>query len=206
VDVWVADLDAAGWRHGELLSDEERARAERFARERDGRRWARARGALRALLGEYLRSDGRALRFATGAHGKPELVGDREGLCFNLAHSGGFAVYAVAGGRPVGVDVEVVGRRIDVLAMAERAFGAATARRLSALDGGAREREFLREWVRYEAALKCLGTGLGGGDGDAGGERPWVAELDLGRWAASAAAAVATMGEPAELSCWEWPA
>ncbi len=225
VDVWVADLDAVGARYDELLSDEERARAGRFLRERNGRRWAHARGVLRALLGEYLRSDPRALRFATGAHGKPELARARVKPPlptdarepeppdpagephFNLAHSGGVALYAVARGRPVGVDVEVAGRRIDVLAVATRALGPATAKRLGALHVEAREREFLREWVRHEAALKCLGTGLAGGsETDADGRRPWVAELDLRRWTATAAAAVATMGEPAEVRFWEWPA
>ncbi len=219
--MWVADLDAVGPRPTDLLSEVERARAGRFARERDGRRWACARGVLRALLGEYLQSDPSALRFAAGAHGKPELryesrelappddarehgpLQDARELCFNIAHSGGLALYAVASGRPVGVDVETAARRIDVLAVAERALGPATAKRLSGLDGEAREREFLREWVRYEAALKCLGTGLGGAETDALGRRPWVAELDLGSRAA--AAAVAGMGEPAEVRCREWP-
>jgi 4'-phosphopantetheinyl transferase len=204
VHVWVTDLDAVRLGHDDLLSREERTRAARFMRERDGKRWARSRELLRALLGEYLRSDPSALRFVTGAHGKPELLGDSRGLCFNLAHSGGVALYALASRGPVGVDVETATSRIDVLAVTKRAFSPATARRLGELDGEIREREFLRQWVRHEATLKCLGTGLGGGDTDALGRRPWVAELEVGR--GTAVAAVAAMGEPGELHCWEWPA
>jgi 4'-phosphopantetheinyl transferase len=198
----MADLDGDGLWHTDLLSHEERARAERFGREHDGQRWARAHGLLRVLLGEYLRADPRALRFATGIHGKPELL-DSQGLCFNLAHSGGLALYAVAYGRPVGVDVEVALRQTDVLAVAARAFGPTTAARLGGLDSGAREREFLREWVRHEAALKCEGTGLGGGHTRANSRRLWLAELDLG---CRATAVLATMGEPTDVTCREWPA
>ncbi|HEX4837184.1 MAG TPA: 4'-phosphopantetheinyl transferase superfamily protein [Solirubrobacteraceae bacterium] len=201
VQVWVADLDAIAEEPSDLLSDEEKERARRFVRERDRQRWARARGLLRILLGQYLHSDPGALRLATGARGKPELLGDTQELCFNLAHSAGLALYALTSGQAVGVDVEAAGRRIDALAVAERAFGSAAARRLGNLDPGTREREFLRAWVKHEAALKCLGSGLGGSETDAHGRRPWVAELDLGP---RAAAAVAVMGEPTEVSCLEW--
>jgi 4'-phosphopantetheinyl transferase len=234
VDVWVADLDTVESRYGDLLSAEERARAERFTHTRDGRRWANARAVLRTLLGEYLQRDPKTVRFAVGAHGKPELARENvkpalptdarehepptdaaaseqpdsaRALFFNLSHAGGLAAYAVARGRSVGVDVETSERRIDVLAVAERAMGPATAKRLGRLEGVTREREFLREWVRHEATLKCLGTGLGGGDTDALGRRPWVVELNLGRWSTTGVVgAVATMGEPGEVRCSEWPA
>jgi 4'-phosphopantetheinyl transferase len=205
VHVWVVDLDAPPWHTG-LLSSEERTRAERFRRERDRLRWTRAREALRLLLGEYLRSDPRAVRFDIGARGKPELVEDQRRFHFNLAHAAGVAVYAVTNAQPVGVDIELPGRSIDVLAVAERALGPAASARLRVLRADAREREFLRQWVRHEATLKCRGTGLGGGGVEAHGGRPWVSELDLPpRWsAAGAVAAVAVADGPSEVSCREW--
>lgn len=209
VHVWVADLDAgdlgAAGDYARLLSPEESERASRFARARDASRWRRSRGLLRLLLGRYLGADPAGLRFEAGEHGKPRLAGGDGELRFSMSHSGAIGLYAVALGVEVGIDVERCRRRPHVLAVAERAFGGEVAARLGRLGEAEREREFLRLWVRHEAALKCLGTGLGGGDGDAGGERPWVAELDLGRWAVTAAAAVATMGEPAEVRFWEWP-
>jgi 4'-phosphopantetheinyl transferase len=205
VHVWVADLDPQPTTGGLVLSEGERARAGRFLRACDGERWSRAREVLRSLLGEYLRADPKELRFSTNAHGKPELEGYPRGVRFNMSHSGEVAVYAVAE-LPVGVDVELEGRDIDVLALAGRALGTTAKARLSTLAPADREREFLRAWVRREAVAKCLGTGLGGWRADEHAPPPWVTELDLGpRWtAAGAIAAVTTTSKPSEVSCWEW--
>ncbi|MFI5010192.1 MAG: 4'-phosphopantetheinyl transferase family protein [Solirubrobacterales bacterium] len=180
MEVWRADLGAPAEELLELLSPEERARAARIVREEDRERWMRARAVLRALLGSHLESDPRGLCFQTGAHGKPALPGSE--LSFNISHSGGIAVYALARGvSAVGVDVELLQRRPrDEPALAERAFSPAIARRLRALDPAARHTEFLREWVRHEAALKCLGVGLSATS--AAAERRadlWIAELHL---------------------------
>ncbi len=180
VEVWRADLGAPAGELLELLSPEERARAARIVREEDRERWMRARAVLRALLGSHLESDPRGLRFQTGAHGKPALPGSE--LSFNVSHSGGIAVYALARGASVGVDIEVLHRRPrNELALAERAFPSAVARRLRALDPAARHTEFLREWVRHEAALKCLGVGLSATSAAAERRRAdlWIAKLHL---------------------------
>ena len=194
----------------ELLSADERARAKRLVDERTRLLWMRSRGVLRALLGRYLQTDASAICFATGAHGKPALskLEPNEGLStaisFNLSHSDTVALYALASHGAVGVDVEYAHRRsIDAVALAGRMFGVAEAERLRALDPLSREREFLRAWVRHEAELKCLGVGIGGADSPARPERqPWIAQLPMEtNWAA----AVATIAEPRELRCWEWP-
>lgn len=210
VDVWRAGLATGGQRERAVLAPEEQERAARFVRAEDGRRWAHARGILRALLARYLGADAdpRELRFAAGPHGKPELVGgaaDGPGgghrLRFNLSHSGDCALYAFALDREVGVDVEQPRRPRDTLAIAERVLGAAEAARLRALDPAVREREFLRAWVRYEAVLKCRGTGIGAAAVEPEGPDPWVRELDVG---APAAAALAVAGTACEVHCWQW--
>jgi 4'-phosphopantetheinyl transferase len=220
VHVWRADLTAVGEGLGELLCSEERARAERFLGERDRQLWTRSRGVLRALLGRYLRQDPSSLRFATGPHGKPALVEDARQapaaaepsaarsprLSFNMSHSRQLALYAFSEAGAVGVDVEVARQPSDEVAIAARVFGAAVARRLERLDPAARQREFLRAWVRHEAELKCLGVGIGrasAGGADAGTGEPglWVAELDVGPTAAAAVAAERPAGE---LRCWDW--
>jgi 4'-phosphopantetheinyl transferase len=216
VHVWRADLTALGNELADLLSPAERARAQRMRRERDRQLWARGRGVLRALLGRYLASDARALRFTTEARGKPVLLGDGEDsaagdspparataarLSFNLSHSQGLALYALTEIGPIGVDVEVARRAIDEVALAARAFGPAEARRLQRLDAARRSQEFRRAWVRREAELKCRGTGIGVAVGGSGGPGPWTAELDVGP---QAACAVALAGSPRELRCWDW--
>jgi 4'-phosphopantetheinyl transferase len=216
--VWRADLALVPPGLTDLLSGEELARAERFKRPHDALLWASARGVLRALLADYLGSDATALHIAADANGKPTLLADptqararatrlsptSRPLSFNLSHSGGIALFAFTTAGPVGVDVELARRPIDTLALAARAFGAGAAGRLARLDASRREREFLRLWVRHEAALKCLGTGLRGADA-AGESRDaqWIAELEIGP---RAAGAVALVDPPSELRCWEWRA
>jgi 4'-phosphopantetheinyl transferase len=205
VHVWRADLAKVDDGVAGLLSAAELTRAEGFPRARDGRLWARSRGVLRALLGRYLQRDPRTLRFAAGAHGKPELLDDRRrpAISFNLSHSGELAVYAFTTKGPVGVDVEVARRPIDAVALAERAFGHEAAEQLESLDPDRRQLEFLRAWVRHEAALKLAGRGVGAADPADGTARvaPWLAELKV---AGCAAAAVALDAAPSELCCREW--
>lgn len=203
VDVWRADLVAAAARGGghASLSGDERERAARFARPEDGERWAAARGILRALLGAYAGMDPRALRLEAGPHGKPRLASE-ERLRFNLSHSGDVALYALALDREVGVDVELPRRTADHVAIARRILGDGEAERLAALDPSAREREFLRAWVRWEAVLKGRGTGIGGAGAPSGGPDPWVEQLDVGE---PAAAALAVEGGPCAVRYWRWP-
>jgi 4'-phosphopantetheinyl transferase len=199
VHVWRADLEAVPEQLTQLLSPDERKRAARFAHERDGRLWGRSRALLRELLGSYLQVDGGRLRFEAGAQGKPALARDQTPLEFNLSHSAGVGLYAFSTAGPVGVDVELARHSTDVIALAARTFGPEEAERLTRVRPEQREQEFRRAWVRHEAALKCLGTGIGAARGGAGSL--WIAELAVG---AHAAAAVALPGAPSELRCWEW--
>jgi 4'-phosphopantetheinyl transferase len=218
VHVWRADLETVPEQLTQLLSPDERERAARFAHERDGRLWGRSRALLRELLGRYLQVDGGSLRFAAGAHGKPALPADppaspglsesgppdRPRLEFNLSHSAAIALYGFTKAGPLGVDVELTRHSIDVIALAARTFGPDEAERLRRVKSERREQEFRRAWVRHEAALKCLGTGIGAAPAaEAGGRSPWIAELEMGT---RAAAAVALTAAPSELRCWEWRA
>ena len=188
VEVWRADLALATDDLAALLSREEAARASRFAREADGRRWARARGILRTLLGDYLGADPRALRIEIGADGKPHVA---DPVHFNLSHSADVALYAFAAGRSVGIDIEVArARRVDPVVLARRVFGAEEALRIAALGPEDRGAEFLRGWARHEARIKC------------GAEDPWIVELDVGP---AAAAALAVERGPCEVRRREWP-
>jgi 4'-phosphopantetheinyl transferase len=152
------------------LGPEERARAFRFAAERERARFVAARGQLRAILGETLGRAPESFVFARGAAGKPRLDGqafDGPGLDggaalrFSVAHSGGAMVVALARGVEVGIDIE---RRralpIDPVALARAAFAPSELRRLAGLSPAEREECWLRLWVRREAVLKALGVGL----------------------------------------------
>ncbi len=205
VDVWLVALD--GDQSDAVLDARERTRAARFVRDEDRRRWTAARTALRRLLAAYVDADPRALRFAAGPHGKPRLTADEGGrageLRFNLSHSGELALIAVACGREIGVDVELPRRAVDHVAIARRVLTAAEADHIAAIaDPRKRERAFLQAWVRWEAVLKCRGTGIGGAGASPSGPVSWVVDLDL---APPAAAALAVARGPVALRCWRWP-
>lgn len=200
--VWRADLRAVDDELGQLLCQQELARAARLLNHSARVRWMRCHGILRTLLAHYLGLDPRALQFSLGEHGKPALqsAGARP-LRFNLSHSGDLALYAVSGTMEVGIDVEVTRRRLDELAVAARVLGEAEAERLGALGPETRTREFLRSWVAHEAAVKCRGTGLGRRSEGSPAAGLWSAELEIGP---GAAAAVVAEEGPSELCLWDW--
>ena len=120
-----------------------------------------ARRALAALLAEYLGGDAAELEVAR--NGKPRLAREPGRLSFNLSHSGGLALVAVApGGTEVGIDVERLRPRRDLARLAERWLPAADAAAVAAADDERREAVFYAAWTRHEARVKCTGAGIAG--------------------------------------------
>ena len=162
VHIWRAALDEEGWPGPEALPPEDRERAASFLRDGPARRWVAARWALRRTLARHLDRPAAEISLTTDERGKPRLRdGGGGGLQFNLSHSAGLALVAVTEGRAVGVDVETIAPRQDLVALAERGLSAEEA---AAVRAAAPERQlevFYTAWVRHEARLKCLGVGLG---------------------------------------------
>jgi 4'-phosphopantetheinyl transferase len=145
-----------------LLSEGERQRAARFARERDRRRYIVARAELRRLLGARLHERPEAIEFVYGRRGKPALAPRfaASGLRFNLSHCEDVAVYAFARAREVGVDVEVVRPLPDADGIAARFFSRNENLAYLALASADRSQGFFNCWTRKEAFIKALGGGL----------------------------------------------
>ena len=97
---------------------------------------------------------------------------------------------------PVATDVSCRGAP-SAIGIAGRVLDAGAVERLRSLPESERRREFLRLWVRYEAALKCRGGRLGATADEAGLQ---LIDLDPG---AGAAAAVALDRVPAAVSLLE---
>ncbi len=93
--------------------------------------------------------------------GKPSLAEPTAALCFNLSHSGGLALIAMAEGREVGVDIEEIDPGRDVITLAERGLDPAAAAAVRAAPSETRATAFHEAWARKEAIVKCLGSGLG---------------------------------------------
>src|SRR5215510_16479772 len=92
VHVWRAGLDwptSSITKLKEILSSDERARAERFHFEIDHRRHVVGRGVLRLVLARCLGAAPDGLCFDYGTRQKPSLAGFAEArLQFNVSHSG----------------------------------------------------------------------------------------------------------------------
>ncbi len=161
VHVWAIDLDRLADRvDRQVLGPMERARAERFAFEPDRRRYVAAHVALRMVLARYTGLSPDELDIGETPQGKPHLAGG--GPAFNLSHSAGSALVAVAAGGQVGVDLEQVVPRHDEMGIARSLFAPRDVTWLDGLDGVARRSAFYRLWVCREAVLKAAGTGLAG--------------------------------------------
>lgn len=145
---------------------------------------------VRSLLAAYLDGAGEELVFVRDARGKPRLTS--HALEFNLSHSGGALLVALARGVALGVDVELPRRARPVLELAQRFFDERETRALAALPAAQQQRAFLRLWACKEAVLKAHGGGIGAGlqyvpfelddAGDPAGALPFGGELAAPDW------------------------
>lgn len=163
VHAWCARLDVPPETSARLyatLTRDERNRSSRFRFERDRQRFIVAHGVLRDVLGRYLRTT-REIAFAYNAFGKPDLspvFGSR--LKFNLSHSAGLALIAVAADSDVGVDLECIGAQCDYAEIARHHFSAVEIDQWLALPDHLRAEAFFNCWTKKEAYLKARGEGL----------------------------------------------
>jgi 4'-phosphopantetheinyl transferase len=227
VHVWRAGLDLERpsiERLARTLSQDERARADRFHFEKDRDRFIASHGFLRSILGHYLGIMPGDLEFVYGAYGKPALGGRFavHEILFNMSHAEAVGLYAFARRREVGIDVEH--RRADFAtrAVAEKFFSPREAAMLFELPEHLRSQAFFNCWTRKEAYIKARGTGLSlpldqfdvsllpgepakllHTSGDPTEASRWcLQELNPGP---GYAAALAVAGDGFQLSCWQWP-
>jgi hypothetical protein len=173
IHVWQANLD--GWDSAELrarLTAPELARAAQIVRPLARSRWIVARALLRVILERYLHGEEIPLGVEPG--GRPYL---EKGPDFSVSHSRGVALYAVAVGARLGVDVELV--RDDL--------PAAALRRRLASSGAPAPRQLLADWTRREAVFKCAST------------EPWTSAIDLGP---HSVATLASAARPSRVRLW----
>lgn len=166
VDLWLAEepklLPVAlqeSW--AKLLSLDEQARWQRFARAEDQQRFLLTRALARTVLAKYLDVEPAALQFVQNEHGKPMLAATAAPkLHFNLSHTRGLVVLAVCRNAELGVDVENVTRKAEILDLARRYFSPLEIQRLESVDGLAQRDQFFALWTLKEAWVKAKGLGL----------------------------------------------
>ena len=227
VHVWRASLERSASEIRDFrcnLDADEQSRAEQFHFEKDRAHFVVARGVLRAILGRYLNQAPKSLSFCYSSHGKPALAGKSEGdaTCFNVSHSHGLCLYAVARGLEVGIDLERIRSDLALAEIAERYFSPREVALLRAIPAEMQRQAFFRIWTRKEAYIKARGEGLsllgaeldlplapGEADEMLGAQRD---QSEASRWSLQVldpghgyAAALAVQARAFKLSCWQWP-
>ena len=168
IDLWFypyenGDDDELTAQQVELLASDERERLARLRFRRDQRMFVATRALVRTVLSQYADVDPKQWRFKADDYGKPHLVEAPLSIPihFNLANTRGLIVCAVSAIHPrVGVDVERLNRRQDIVRLAERYFAEPEVRSLNESPTEQQLKRFFMYWTLKESYIKARGLGL----------------------------------------------
>ncbi len=142
-----------------ILTPAELPRLARFRFDRDRDVALASRALQRRALSRCAPVAPAAWRFATTAHGRPEIVAPASRLRFNVANTHGLVACAVTLDRELGLDVEAV--RADAPAeIVDSHFAPSEQAALWALPADQQARRFVALWTLKEAYVKARGVGL----------------------------------------------
>lgn len=165
VHVWRTKLDLPFETRSvlyDLLSDQEKNRANRMYFDKDRNSFISAHGVLRCLLAKYSGLEPKEIRFGTSHNNKPYLAtdSDRKGLTFNISHSGAFGLYAFGQNREVGIDIEQIRHDFQFEQIANQFFNKNEVQSINVLPETQRKELFFKYWTRKEAFIKSTGEGV----------------------------------------------
>lgn len=140
------------------LSSDEKKAAMRFQFERHRRRYIIAHVAMREILSTYLNVAVEDVSIRIDQNGKPYLLNNP--IYFNLSHSHDMALLGVSFHGNIGVDIEFVNSKLDVMGIAERFFSSEEFKQLQDISPENRHLHFYHCWSAKEAFLKAKGLGI----------------------------------------------
>ncbi len=143
----------------ELLTDQEKQKAEKFRFYKDRSCYIIARGTLRNLLGAYTSQDPKEITIDYGFHGKPSHK-SKSNIQFNISHSEESIVLGFIKDYDIGVDVEKVKDGIEIENIARSFFSEEEVHALLELKKEDHLQAFYNCWTRKEAFIKAEGSGL----------------------------------------------
>jgi 4'-phosphopantetheinyl transferase len=150
-------------RYESLLSADERARMSRFHFARNRHQYLVTRALVRASLSAYYPVEPGAWQFSQNRYGKPEISHPDASLSirFNLSHTHGLTVCAIAHHCDIGVDVEDSQRstRAGLNSLAGF-FSAQEVEDLRKLPADQQTQRFFAYWTLKESYIKARGLGL----------------------------------------------
>lgn len=166
VNGWWLETDSilkSQWpRLEQLLENAEIERAERFHFEHDRQSYIAAHALTRALLTMETGLSPSSWRFTTGPFGKPEAIlpPGLPKIRVNLSHTRGLAAAVLSIHHDVGVDVEWLGRNIDIKEFSTQVLTAQERAVLNATPQDQKRHVFLTFWTLKEAYIKAIGKGF----------------------------------------------
>jgi 4'-phosphopantetheinyl transferase len=145
------------------LSSDERERIRTFVFDRDRRRYTTTRLMVRDILSECIARPCGDVRFATDAHGRPQLLDQPphpDGpITFNISHTVGLTTVAVRRGTRIGIDVEARDRVLEVARMSQF-LSAVDLQVLAAVPADLQRLRLIDIWTLKESYAKARGLGL----------------------------------------------
>jgi len=146
-----------------ILSSDERERADRFRSENDKKRFIISRGQLRKSLSSYLKVSPSDLAFSYNKYGKPSIRSEHnpEKIKFNVSHSKNLVVFAITQDREVGIDLEYIRKVNNADKIVRRYFGEEENQFYYSLPESKKKLAFFTLWTRKEAYSKARGMGIG---------------------------------------------
>ncbi len=144
-----------------VLGPKERQQLHKFHFQKDRLLYLHAHAMLRRLLSGYLSCTPQELVFENNAYGKPALKYPSQ-LSFNLSHAHQAAVLVI-GADPqldLGVDIEFMQDRGELVSLADHYFSATEATLLKQQPISKQCAVFFKLWTLKEAYIKAIGKGL----------------------------------------------
>lgn len=150
-------------RYRAFLNEEEARQHRRFIFDRHRHQYLVTRALIRSTLSAYCPEVAPPdWRFAKNPYGRPHAVNLPKGreLHFNLSHAEGLVVAALSTQRAMGVDVEIMDRKVAVEQLAQRFFSFRETEDLLDLGESKQAARFFDLWTLKEAYIKACGMGL----------------------------------------------
>lgn len=163
IHLWLIDLNPSVSRDPyveDLLSDEERHKAQCFKFTQHRQHFVTSHGYLRLILSRYLNCAPPDVAYVSGKRGKPYLLNQDNHLFFNMSHTEGKALYAITLGAEIGVDIEKIHETLAISELIEQVFTPQEKSYFEKCSDNQKRKFFYDIWTQKEAYLKATGDGL----------------------------------------------
>jgi 4'-phosphopantetheinyl transferase len=147
-----------------LMNPVEREKQQRYRFAEDRHDALITRAFVRTVLSKYTTGESYVApqdwQFVKGDKGKPEIANPPLPLRFNISHTQGLIVCAVALNVDLGVDVEYVKRKSSTTKIAQYKFSALEVAELKSQPLDNQRKRFFDYWTLKESYIKAVGGGL----------------------------------------------